>query len=84
MEICLTHSPCKNDLNTGVNLKPGKYFPAEVPGTIHTDLYKNKIIEDPFYSDNELKLQWISQNDWVYKTEFDLSENNSFAARPCF
>ncbi|MCB0742458.1 MAG: hypothetical protein KDC67_01025, partial [Ignavibacteriae bacterium] len=44
----------KNDLNTGVNLKPGKYFPAEVPGTIHTDLYKNKIIEDPFYSDNEL------------------------------
>ena len=31
----------------------GKWLPAEVPGTVHTDLINNGIIEDPFYRDNE-------------------------------
>jgi beta-mannosidase len=26
---------------------------ASVPGCIHTDLYANKLIPDPFYGDNE-------------------------------
>lgn len=53
-------------------LKAGKQFAATVPGTIHTDLLNNKLIDDPFYSDNELKLAWISECDWVYQTKFDL------------
>ncbi len=44
---------------------------AEVPGTVHTDLLKNKLIEEPFYSNNEIKLSWIAESDWVYKTIFD-------------
>lgn len=28
---------------------------AKVPGTIHTDLIDNKLIEDPFYRTNEKK-----------------------------
>jgi beta-mannosidase len=48
---------------------------AEVPGTIHTDLLKHKLIEEPFYDDNELKLEWIALNDWIYKTVFDLPIN---------
>jgi len=51
--------------------KPGKQFAATVPGTIHTDLQNNKLIDDPFYSDNELKMDWIPECDWIYQTEFD-------------
>lgn len=53
------------------NVKDTNYLPATVPGTVHTDLLANGIIEDPFYRDNEKKVQWIEKEDWVYKTEFD-------------
>lgn len=53
------------------NVKDKNYLPATVPGTVHTDLLANGIIEDPFYRDNEKKVQWIEKEDWVYKTEFD-------------
>ena len=55
-------------------IKPGKWFNAAVPGTIHTDLLYNNLIEDPFYSDNELKLNWIAGCDWIYQTEFDFKD----------
>lgn len=54
-------------------IKPGRWFPAEVPGTIHTALLNNKLIDDPYYSDNETKLEWISKHNWVYQTEFNFN-----------
>jgi len=51
-----------------------QWYPATVPGTVHTDLLNNKLIPDPFYRNNENKLQWISQTDWVYKTVFNIDE----------
>jgi len=51
-------------------LGDSSYMPAEVPGTVHTDLLANGVIEDPFYRDNEMKVQWIEKEDWVYRTEF--------------
>src|SRR6266550_3350972 len=41
---------------------------AVVPGCVHTDLLSNKLIEDPFYRDNEQKQQWIGKTDWEYQT----------------
>jgi beta-mannosidase len=41
-------------------------IPAQVPGCIHTDLIAAGKIPDPYYRDNELKLQWIGEVDWVY------------------
>src|SRR5690242_2258307 len=32
---------------------------AIVPGCVHTDLLANKLIPDPFYRDNESKVQWV-------------------------
>ncbi|HEX8338873.1 MAG TPA: glycoside hydrolase family 2 protein [Pyrinomonadaceae bacterium] len=43
---------------------------ATVPGSVHTDLLANGLIEDPFYRDNEPKLQWIGKADWEYRTTF--------------
>jgi len=43
---------------------------ATVPGTVHTDLLENGLIEDPFYRTNEKDLQWIEHEDWEYRTTF--------------
>lgn len=57
------------------NQKENNWYKAIVPGTVHTDLLANKLIPDPFYRDNESKLQWIDKSDWEYKTVFDVDEN---------
>ncbi len=46
------------------------WLDAEVPGTVHTDLLSNEIIEDPFYGSNEKNLQWIETENWEYKCTF--------------
>ncbi len=56
------------------NQKESKWYPATVPGTVHTDLLANKLIPDPYYRDNESKLQWIDKEDWEYKTIFNVDE----------
>ncbi len=78
----------KKSLNKKWNLKPASFgdlpdnfhFPQSgimvtVPGTVHTDLYQAHLIDDPFYADNESKLQWIHKMDWIYRTEFDLPDS---------
>jgi beta-mannosidase len=45
---------------------------AIVPGTVHNDLYANKLIPDPFFGLNEYKLQWIEKEDWQYRCVFDV------------
>ncbi|HEX6880305.1 MAG TPA: glycoside hydrolase family 2 protein, partial [Terriglobales bacterium] len=54
--------------------RPGldQWHPAEVPGVVQMDLLRNKLIPDPFYRDNESKLQWIGLSDWEYQTEFNV------------
>lgn len=49
-----------------------KIYPAKIPGTIHTDLIRNQIIDDPFSRDNENHLQWIGEKDWIYSTRFQV------------
>ena len=46
---------------------------ATVPGCVHTDLLANKLIDDPFYRDNEKKQQWIDKKDWEYQTTFKVA-----------
>jgi len=44
---------------------------AKVPGTVHTDLFANKLIPDPYVGAPEAGLQWIGLADWEYRTRFD-------------
>ena len=62
------------------NQKDLRWNKATVPGTVHTDLLANKIIADPFYGDNESRLQWIDKADWEYKTIFNV-DANTFAKK---
>ncbi|MCX6168239.1 MAG: hypothetical protein NTX65_02790 [Ignavibacteriales bacterium] len=50
------------------------WYPATIPGCIHTDLIDNKLIEDPYFGLNEQKLQWIGEKDWTYQTTFDVQQ----------
>ncbi len=50
------------------------WLPATVPGTVHTDLLHNGLIGDPYFRDNEKRLQWIEKESWQYRSRFDASE----------
>lgn len=50
-----------------------QWLPAAVPGVVHTDLLANKLIDDPFFRDNETRQQWIGKTDWVYQTSFNVT-----------
>jgi beta-mannosidase len=69
-------APIKISLNKGWKFKRSTdslWLHAFVPGTVHTDLLANKLIPDPFYRDNENKLQWIAETNWDYKLIFNLA-----------
>ena len=51
------------------------WYPATVPGGVHTDLMANHIIDDPFFKLNERSVQWIDKEDGVYETHFDMPGN---------
>ena len=50
------------------------WITANVPGSVHTDLFENGIIQDPYYRLNEHDVQWIDKKDWLYKTSFSISQ----------
>jgi beta-mannosidase len=47
-----------------------KTLAAHVPGCVHTDLLAAGEIDNPFERDNEEKVQWIGEADWVYERSF--------------
>ncbi|WP_333694710.1 beta-mannosidase [Flavobacterium sp.] len=52
-----------------------KKHKATIPGTIHTDLFQNQLIPDPFFGANEKQLQWIENENWEYETHFSLTKS---------
>ena len=48
---------------------------ASVPGDVYSDLLTNNLIADPFVAENELNVQWVSENDWEYKTTFKVDDS---------
>ncbi len=57
-----------------------KWLPAVVPGCVHSDLERNKLIADPYFRTNEKDLQWIDKKDWEYKTVFQMTDKTLNAA----
>ncbi len=68
-------APRQMELNSGWRFKQWRltnWYPATVPGVVHTDLMANGIIEDPFFRLNERSVQWVDKEDWMYETHFDV------------
>ncbi len=64
----------RRELSDGWRFRQGRseiWYPATVPGTVHTDLMANEIIEDPFYRLNERSVQWVDKEDWMYETTLE-------------
>jgi len=52
---------------------PGTGFgivPAQVPGSVYHDLLQNKLIDDPFYRDNENEALKLMENEFIYSRSF--------------
>ncbi|KQM33111.1 beta-mannosidase [Sphingomonas sp. Leaf10] len=49
------------------------WLPAQVPGSNFTDLWRAKLIEDPYFGDVEPRLEWIERADWEYRCTFDVT-----------
>jgi beta-mannosidase len=48
------------------------YLPvSQFPTVVHLDLLHHGQIPDPFMDDNAYHVQWIGEEEWVYKTTFD-------------
>jgi beta-mannosidase len=59
-------------LNAAEHPEIAGWHAAVVPGVVQTDLLANQLIPDPFYGDNESRLQWIGLTDWEYHTTFEI------------
>ena len=51
------------------------WYPAEVPGGVHTDLMASGLLPDPFIGDNEYQAMWVAEKDWEYKLTFQPQRN---------
>lgn len=71
---CTSDTSMKQELDDNWTFRQqGKdtWSKAAVPGTVHTDLMAANEIPDPYYRDNENKVQWVSRENWEYQTIFD-------------
>ena len=50
-----------------------KCLPAQVPGSVHLDLVRAGVIDDPFLRLNERGAGWVDDTDWVYETTFGVA-----------
>lgn len=57
-----------------------QWHPAEVPGTVHDDLLRNGLIPDPMRNANIDSVQWVENEDWIYRSTFTL--NDSLTDKP--
>jgi beta-mannosidase len=58
-----------------------EWLPASVPGHVHQDLVARGVIADPFEKMHELGSQWIDEEDWIYRTHFEVSPNPALPRR---
>src|SRR5882724_5714729 len=51
------------------------WLSAVVPGCVHLDLLAHGLIPDPFYGLQEQEVQWVGEQDWLYRCRFTLGED---------
>lgn len=54
----------------------GEKYSVKVPCDNYTQLLELGVIPDPYYKDNEKKVEWVGREDWTYEKTFALTEND--------
>jgi len=65
----------RNGVESQITENLDQWMQAEVPGTVHTDLMTLDKIPDPFFGDNEYKVQWVGEADWEYARSFHITQD---------
>jgi beta-mannosidase len=60
------------DSHAAAHPRTAQWLPASVPGMVQTDLLAAKLVPDPYWRDNEAKIQWVGLADWQYRTRFNV------------
>ena len=72
------------DLNGIWHLSGGEYnCDGTVPGSVYSFLLDNKLIDDPYYRDNELKLVGIMDNEFEFSRKFDYAKDDNTVLLCC-
>ncbi|KAJ7385973.1 hypothetical protein OS493_012305 [Desmophyllum pertusum] len=48
---------------------------GNVPGNVHTALYENGTIMDPYFRFNDVKYRWIAYDNWTYTRSLEVPED---------
>jgi len=49
--------------------------PFSVPGDVHSSLINSGQIDDPYFRDNELAVDWVNRCEWSIEREFELDQS---------
>ena len=77
---CISSSKCPNNSTIGLDGawfgysldKPWINFTARVPFTVHSQLIKVGVLQDPYYRFNDRDDRWVSLDTWAVTTKFNL------------
>ena len=61
-----------DDAHAREHLRAMQWLPATVPGSVQTDLMSLKLIPDPYWRDDETKVQWVGLSNWQYRKTFEV------------
>ena len=48
--------------------------PALIPGSTYTNLLKAGTIPDPFFGENNDKVQWVAEKTWFFERDFEVAD----------
>lgn len=71
------HSQIRQQLSANWQFKAthqSHWMPARVPGSVYTDLKRNRQIPDPLLDQNESRVQWVDSTDWEYQLTFNSNQ----------
>lgn len=64
----------KRLLNDHWRCQGGQYdFMCTVPGTVHSGLMENGLVDDWFWRDNAAKYEWIGKQSWTFSRRFSVT-----------
>ncbi len=61
---------------TLIDVQTNEEYVAQVPGTFHTDLLANDVIDEPYFELNEQKYQYLENKNWEYRRTFQISDKH--------
>jgi beta-mannosidase len=60
------------DAHAPAHPRAAHWLPATVPGSAQSDLMALKLVPDPYWRDDEAKVQWVGLSNWQYRKRFDV------------